>query len=112
MVKDLLTISGLLILLSISSLQTYHTSAEAAEKSYSASARVVNINTASAEEIAVIPGLGEKKSQAIVKFREKNGLFAKVEDLKRVDGIGDKLFEKIKPYIVAKEESTLKVNQK
>lgn len=112
MVRDILTISGLLILLSISSLQPCLKPVEAAESLSKVAAWVININTASVEEIAAIPGLGEKKSEAIVKFREKNGPFAKAEDLKRVDGIGDKLFEKIKPYIVVKGDSTQKVNQK
>lgn len=115
MVKGVLTISWLLLLLSISSMQPYLKDAEAADSPYSTAstpAWVINVNTASAEEIAAIPGLGEKKSEAIVRFREKHGPFPKIDDLKRVDGIGDKLFEKIRPYIVVKGDTTLKSSQK
>ncbi len=112
MVKGLMTISWMLLLLSISSVQPYLKFAEAAESSHNPAPWVININTASTEEIAAIPGLGEKKSQAIIKFREKNGPFAKIEDLKRVDGIGDKLFEKIMPYVVVKGDTTLKTSHK
>lgn len=112
MVKGLLTISSLILLLGISNMQPYLLRAEAAESSYKTETWVININTASAEEIAAVPGLGEKKSQAIIKFREKHGAFARIEDLKRVDGIGDKLFEKIRPYVVVKGDTSLKPAQK
>lgn len=112
MVKGLLTVSWLLLLLSITNVQPHIAAAGAAESSQKAAIWVVNINVATEEEIAAIPGIGEKKSQAIVEFRQKNGPFAKAEDLKRVDGIGDKLFEKIRPYVVIKGETTLKPSQK
>ncbi len=108
MIKGILTASCLLLLLSISNIQPYITAVEASEKSYEAETWGVNINTASAEEIASIPGLGEKKSQAIVRFREKHGSFGRIEDLKRVIGIGDKLLEKIKPYVIVRGETTLR----
>lgn len=112
MVKGLLTVSWLLLLLSISNVRPYMAAAGAAENSQKAAIRVVNINVATEEEIAAIPGIGGKKSQAIVEFRRKNGPFEKAEDLKKVDGIGDKLFEKIRPYVVVKGETTLKPSQK
>ncbi|MDD5435304.1 MAG: helix-hairpin-helix domain-containing protein [Nitrospira sp.] len=102
MIKDFLTVSGLFILLSLSSLQPNIIHAEPVENSHKAAVSVINVNTASAVEIAVIPGLGEKKSQAIIKYREKHGPFTKAEDLKKVGGIGNKLFEKIKPYVAVK----------
>ena len=55
----------------------------------------VNINTADAQSLSKnIKGIGFKKAQAIVAYREKNGIFKKVEDLKKVKGIGNKLLEK------------------
>lgn len=55
----------------------------------------VNINTADAKVISKnIKGVGLKKAQAIVAYREKNGIFKKVEDLKKVKGIGNKLLKK------------------
>lgn len=60
----------------------------------------VNINTASAEEMAkVIKGVGEKKAEAIVAFRAENGLFADPSEITAVKGIGEKTFEKNKDKI-------------
>lgn len=55
----------------------------------------VNINTANAQALSKnIKGIGLKKAEAIIAYREKNGKFKKVEDLKKVKGIGVKLLEK------------------
>jgi len=112
MVKGLLTASWLLLLLSISNIQPHVATAGATEGPQKVETMVVNINVASEEEIAAIPGIGEKKSQAIVEYRKKHGPFARIEDLKKVDGIGDKLFEKIRRYVVVKGETTLKPSEK
>lgn len=54
----------------------------------------VNVNTASAQEIAeALKGVGPKKAEAIVDYRKANGPFKKVEDLTEVKGIGDKTLE-------------------
>ncbi len=61
----------------------------------------VNINTASAEQIATaMNGIGENKAKAIVKYRKTNGKFKSVQDLENVDGIGAKTVEKNKGKIV------------
>ena len=60
---------------------------------------VVNINTASAAELATLSGIGPVKAQAIVQHREKDGQFKSVDDLKLVQGIGDKLLEQLRPHI-------------
>lgn len=58
-------------------------------------AGTVNINTADAQTLAAeLKGVGEKKALAIVKHREKNGLFKSKEDLSAVKGISEKLIEK------------------
>lgn len=55
----------------------------------------VNINTASAEQMAtVLNGVGLKKAQAIVEYREKNGAFTQIEQLEEVKGIGASLIER------------------
>ncbi len=59
----------------------------------------VNINTATAEELSTLEGIGEKKAESIIEYRDNHGHFTKVEDLKNVKGIGDKIFEKIKDQI-------------
>jgi competence protein ComEA len=68
---------------------------------------VVNINAASAEELARLPGIGEKIASRILEFREKHGEFEAVEDLLNVKGIGEKSFEKMRKYLVTKGETTL-----
>ena len=46
-----------------------------------------------------LPNIGESKALAIIEYREKNGLFTSIDDIKNVSGIGDKLFEAIKENI-------------
>ncbi len=59
----------------------------------------ININTCSAQELTKIPKIGLVKAQAIIEYRDNNGLFTSIEDIKKVKGIGDSLFEEIKIYI-------------
>lgn len=59
----------------------------------------VNINTATKEELDVLPGVGPAKAQAIIDYRKQNGPFKSIEDLKKVSGIGDATFEKLKGQI-------------
>lgn len=59
----------------------------------------VNINTADAKELASLPGIGQVKAEAIIKYRKDNGKFKNVNDLKQVKGIGDKVIVKIKPEV-------------
>jgi competence protein ComEA len=55
----------------------------------------VNINTASASEIsAALKGIGEKRAEAIVNYREQNGAFSTLDDLLAIKGIGEKVLEK------------------
>jgi len=67
-----------------------------------APAAKVNINSASAKELMTLSGIGEKVAQRIVQFREANGPFKSVEDLKRVDGVGGALLERNRPRLVVK----------
>jgi len=64
-----------------------------------ASTAVVNINTASATEIATLPGVGAKMAARIIEYRQKNGPFKKVEELMNVRGIGERNFLKLKPQL-------------
>lgn len=56
---------------------------------------LININTATMEELTALNGIGVKKAQAIVDYRDENGLFLSVEELTNVSGIGEKTLEKI-----------------
>lgn len=59
----------------------------------------ININTASKEILMTLSKIGESKAKAIIEYREKNGGFKTIEEIKNVNGIGDSLFETIKEYI-------------
>lgn len=63
------------------------------------SSGVININTATAEELDSLPGIGPSTAAAIVEDRERNGPFASPEDLMRVSGIGEGKFSKLKDQI-------------
>lgn len=62
----------------------------------------IDLNTASLEELDKIPGVGPVTAQKIIDYREKNGPFKSIEDLKKVGRIGDKTLEKIKDKIVVR----------
>ena len=51
----------------------------------------IDVNKASKEELMSINGIGEKKAEAIIKYRKKHGTFKSVDDLKNVNGIGDSI---------------------
>ena len=76
--------------------------AEVTAASKPGAVKLININTASAEELTSLKGIGEKTAQAIVEYREKNGAFKTIEDIKNVKGIGDKKFEVFKSSICVK----------
>lgn len=59
---------------------------------------LININTGSKEELMTLTGIGEKTAESIIEYRSKNR-FEKIEDLKKVNGIGDQKFENIKDKI-------------
>ncbi len=62
-------------------------------------ATLININTASKEELLALPGIGEAKALSIISYRSSNGAFKTIEDIKNVSGIGDTIYEKIKELI-------------
>lgn len=60
---------------------------------------LISINNSDIEQLKEIPGIGEVKAKAIISYRESNGEFRSIDELKNVDGIGEKTFEKIKDNI-------------
>lgn len=72
-----------------------------------ASQGVVNVNTAEIQELALLPRIGETVAQRIVEFREANGRFKQAEDLMLVRGIGERVFEQIRPYVTLEGPTTL-----
>lgn len=59
----------------------------------------VNLNTATVQLLETLPGIGPTLSQRIVEYREGKGGFSSVDELKEIKGIGEKTFEKLKPYV-------------
>jgi comEA protein len=67
------------------------------------SAEVVNLNSATAAQIASLPGIGPKTAELVVQYRTKNGPFKKIEEVMNVRGIGEKSFLKIKDQLTVAE---------
>ena len=59
----------------------------------------VNVNTASAEQLTALPGVGDKLAARIVEYRQKAGSFKSVQELMNVKGVGEKNFAKLQPYL-------------
>jgi competence protein ComEA len=78
-----------------------HAQTDPARKPESAAAPsvVVNLNTATVQELQQLPGIGEKTAERIVEYRQKNGSFKKIEELMNVQGIGEKSFLKLRTQI-------------
>ena len=64
--------------------------------------KLVNINTADASELMSLPGIGQSKANSIIEYRKANGKFKTIEDLMKINGIKEGLFNKISPYITIK----------
>ena len=67
-------------------------------------AEKININTASSAELQTLNGIGPVIAERIIDYREVNGPFAKIEDIKNVSGIGDAIFAKIKDFITVGDD--------
>ena len=70
--------------------------------------RKVNINSADSTQLALLPRVGPSVAGRIVEYRKQNGPFKKAEDLMLVQGIGEKTYQLLKPYIAIAGETTLK----
>lgn len=70
-----------------------------AEKGQASENGKINLNTATKAELMTLNGIGEARADSIIQYREEQGKFRTIEDLKQIDGIKDGLFEKIKDSI-------------
>jgi competence protein ComEA len=61
----------------------------------------INLNTASAEQLTAVPGIGVKLAARIVEHRQKNGSFKSVQELMNVRGVGEKSLGKLEPFLTA-----------
>ena len=66
----------------------------------SAAVSYVNINSADAQELSRLPGIGASYAQRIIEYRTQNSGFKSVDELKNIKGIGEKKFEKLKRFVV------------
>jgi len=100
--KELITLIMIIVILIILNVVNY-VRRENMKKSYvilvEEAAIQVSINSAGTEELEDLPGIGPELAHRIVTYRSGNGRFEKLEDLKEVKGIGDKLYSNILPYI-------------
>lgn len=65
--------------------------------------QMLDVNTATVEQLVEIKGLGEKTAEAIVQYREDHGPFASIDDLAQVKGIGEKKVESLREHLTAGE---------
>ncbi|MCE7958164.1 helix-hairpin-helix domain-containing protein [Acidobacteria bacterium ACD] len=72
-----------------------------------AARKVVNVNQASAAELARLPRVGEKLAERIVAYRQEHGPFKRAEGLMEVKGIGEKMFAVLEPYVALSGQTTL-----
>lgn len=79
----------------------------AAAADSSSKAGVVNINTADADQLQMLPRVGPALADRIIGYREANGPFKTVEEIVAVKGIGDRSLEKLEPYLVTSGATTL-----
>ena len=79
-----------------------HSQSQTTETLAPSTPELLNINTASAEELQTLPNIGARMAQRIVNYREQHGKFASMEVLQNVKGIGAKALEKLRPFVDAK----------
>jgi competence protein ComEA len=65
----------------------------------------IDLNKATLEDLALVPGIGRKTASKIVRFREEKGKFPEVDALKRIEGLGEKKYDKIKRYLCVSRAS-------
>ncbi len=90
---------ALVVLLVLGSAVPGHAASAAKAKAQASPDNPVDINKATVESLMSVPGIGKVTAERIVKWRETNGPFRRIEDLIKVKGIGDKAFDKLRPYI-------------
>jgi len=100
--------SPLFILLAILALASISATAVAANApAATVPTGVININTADASQIALLPRVGLKAAQRVIDYRTQHGSFKKTTDLMQVKGFGEKTYERLSSYLTVEGKSTL-----
>ena len=82
--------------------------ASATDAPETAAAKKININQASAAQLAYLPRVGAKAAERIIEYRKAHGgAFGRIEELMEVKGVGEKLFHELKPYVALSGPTTL-----
>lgn len=96
---DKLRDNQLIVIPNKNELSNANTNINVSKEGNTAEDGIININTASLEELQKINGVGEVKAKSIINYREKNGGFKSIDEMKNIERIGDKTFEKMKDQI-------------
>jgi len=95
-------LGGLIVALAVS----LAASAVAAADSRPTFTGVVNVNTATPEQLQLLPGIGEARARAIVSMRKQNGGFKSLEQLMEVKGIGEAMLQRLRPHLSLNGKTT------
>ena len=69
----------------------------------------VNVNTATLDELTLLPGIGESRAKAVIETRKRRGGFKSVDELLEVKGIGDASLERLRPHVTTQGKTTARV---
>jgi competence protein ComEA len=94
-----LCMTGAMVLVLLLAGTSNHVRAHVRTQAQTTAAPLVNLNTATAADLAKLPGIGPAVAARILEYRQKNGAFKKIEELMNVKGIGEKMFLKLKPLV-------------
>ena len=73
-------------------------------------AGVVNVNTATTEQLQLLPGIGPARARAIIEHRKNSGSFKSVDELKQIDGIGDRALAQIRSHCAVEGKTTARLS--
>ncbi|ALS97740.1 ComEA family DNA-binding protein [Lacimicrobium alkaliphilum] len=90
---------GVVMLGLVAPLQSVALSKDVSKDKVAATQAVINLNTASAKELMSLPGIGKKKAEAIIQYRDENGGFHSIDDLIKVQGVGKKSMDALRGKI-------------
>ncbi|MCK6510208.1 helix-hairpin-helix domain-containing protein [Myxococcota bacterium] len=73
---------------------------------------VINLNTATLEQLTLLPRIGRKKAQRVLDYRKKNTQFKNPQEITRVKGIGYKTFLRLKPHLTTTQKTNVRLREK